>query len=457
MSRERISVALRRQWLAISRTVIETALLFALTFTASSFAQESMKNSTVVSGEVDYLVAGPDSSMFAGVLVPGPSIKFTIYVTTDKGNSWTERRNGLPNDGGSPVFSDTTNYVYATGDSGFYRSGVHDTAWVQVLSGGSGNVIQCVVGNSLGLLIAGTYGGQIYRSTDHGDSWQQTYYAVDTGAHTTGTVYSLAIIKPSDIIAAISAYRGPSWMVRSTDGGSNWVKFYPQQGPVDFNRLWINAFTGSVFGTELSGGGLYRSTDDGTTWTLRDSTFVIYTSSSIAFDASGNLYASTNDGVSVSSDEGVHWQNINQNLPFIGAQSIAVGLDGYLYVAEGDSGVWKSTAKVPAANGGWENVVKVTSINNHGSNNPDHYALYQNYPNPFNPTTTISYDLSSSGFVSLKVYDVLGRELETLVNEHQNVGKHFVKFNASSLPSGVYFFRLQAGTFIEARKLTVLK
>ena len=458
MSTERISIGLRRQSNKISGLLIEIPLFWALTFAVSCFAQDSTTRTTSVLGEVDYLVGGPGSSMFAGVLVPGPSIKYTIYVSTDGGNSWTERSDGLPADGGAPVFSDTVNYVYATGDSGLYRSGVHDTAWIQVLSGGSGNVIECVAGNSLGFLLAGTYDGQIYRSTDHGGSWQQTYFAADTNERTTGTVYSLAVTKHGDIIASVMAYRGPIWMVRSTDGGVNWIKFYPQPGAYVFDNLIVNPLTGSIFGMPLLPDiYLYRSTDYGTTWTVPDSAIELRGYSPVALDATGNLYASLTEGVSISSDEGVHWQNINQNLPFMGALSIAVGLDGHLYVAEGDSGVWRSAQRVPAENGGWENVVKVTSVNNHGSSNPDHYTLYQNYPNPFNPTTTISYDLSSSGFVSLKVYDVLGREVETLVNEHQNVGKHFVKFSANNLPSGVYFFRLQAGTFIEARKLTVLK
>jgi hypothetical protein len=85
------------------------------------------------------------------------------------------------------------------------------------------------------------------------------------------------------------------------------------------------------------------------------------------------------------------------------------------------------------------------------------YALSQNYPNPFNPSTTISYKIPKSGFVSLFVYDALGREVQTLVNEEKTQGKYSVEFKASNLPSGVYFYTLRAGEFISIRKMIVVK
>lgn len=90
-------------------------------------------------------------------------------------------------------------------------------------------------------------------------------------------------------------------------------------------------------------------------------------------------------------------------------------------------------------------------------NTPSRFELFDNYPNPFNPSTTIDYNLSVSSLVSLKVYDVLGREVKTLVNERQDAGSHSVEFNADSLPSGVYFYRIQAGENTATRKLVLLK
>ncbi|HUI30988.1 MAG TPA: S8 family serine peptidase [Candidatus Acidoferrales bacterium] len=88
---------------------------------------------------------------------------------------------------------------------------------------------------------------------------------------------------------------------------------------------------------------------------------------------------------------------------------------------------------------------------------PTVFALYQNYPNPFNPTTIINYQLAMNSFVTMKVYDVLGREVKTLVSERQTAGNHAARFDARSLPSGVYFCRLEAGSFSDTKKLLLLK
>lgn len=86
------------------------------------------------------------------------------------------------------------------------------------------------------------------------------------------------------------------------------------------------------------------------------------------------------------------------------------------------------------------------------------YALEQNYPNPFNPSTVINYELKTAGFVTLKVYDILGREVAALVNGYQNAGTHKVNFNASSLSSGVYIYRIQAGeNFSESKKMILMR
>jgi hypothetical protein len=122
------------------------------------------------------------------------------------------------------------------------------------------------------------------------------------------------------------------------------------------------------------------------------------------------------------------------------------------------SGVWR----VPLAELGI-----VSSINLSSSGIPDRFNLEQNYPNPFNPTTNIQFSIASaqSGSASggnrqltiVKVYDVLGREVATLVNEVKEPGTYTVKFDGSNLASGVYFYRLLAGTYVETRKLLLLR
>ncbi len=88
---------------------------------------------------------------------------------------------------------------------------------------------------------------------------------------------------------------------------------------------------------------------------------------------------------------------------------------------------------------------------------PDKYALHQNYPNPFNPSTQISFDLTKAGHVSLKVFDLLGREVQTLVDEVQPAGTHSITFDGTGLPSGIYLYRLQAGDFTMTKKMVLLK
>jgi len=85
------------------------------------------------------------------------------------------------------------------------------------------------------------------------------------------------------------------------------------------------------------------------------------------------------------------------------------------------------------------------------------YQLSQNYPNPFNPTTSINYSIPKSGLVTLKVFDILGKEVAKIVNEFKNAGNHEVDFNASSLSSGVYFYRIESGDFIDTKKMFLLK
>ena len=86
-----------------------------------------------------------------------------------------------------------------------------------------------------------------------------------------------------------------------------------------------------------------------------------------------------------------------------------------------------------------------------------HYSLNQNYPNPFNPSTRISYSIPSQSHISLKLYDVLGREVAILMNKEQPVGNYEVEFDASDLTSGVYFYRIQAGDFVETKKMVLMK
>jgi hypothetical protein len=147
-------------------------------------------------------------------------------------------------------------------------------------------------------------------------------------------------------------------------------------------------------------------------------------------------------GVFFSTDTGATWK-------YAGLESIFVNQ----LVSYGDS------TYVATNNGLYiltRTAVPVTSVQQVG-NVPMTFALFQNYPNPFNPTTVISFQLTTKSRVTLKVYDILGREVQTLVDGALDIGLHQVSFDASRFASGIYFYRIQAGNFTATKKLMLLK
>lgn len=98
-----------------------------------------------------------------------------------------------------------------------------------------------------------------------------------------------------------------------------------------------------------------------------------------------------------------------------------------------------------------------TKVNFTGNELPVTYELFQNYPNPFNPSTTIRYQVPEDGVVSLRIYDILGKEVKTLVNEQKTVGKYEISFDASGFASGVYIYRIQVNDFVSVKKMMLLK
>jgi Tol biopolymer transport system component len=99
----------------------------------------------------------------------------------------------------------------------------------------------------------------------------------------------------------------------------------------------------------------------------------------------------------------------------------------------------------------------ITDVDDENTEGPLTFQLYQNYPNPFNPSTTIKYTIESQCALSLRIYNVLGNEIKILVNEEKPIGNYEIEFDASSLSSGVYFYKLQAGSFVETKKMVLVK
>lgn len=188
---------------------------------------------------------------------------------------------------------------------------------------------------------------------------------------------------------------------------------------------------------------------DGSTWTAYGTSNSALTNADInalAIDTAGNKWVGTKAGLG--KFDGTNWAIYttgNSGLPSMVIQSLAIDSHGNKWIGT-DNGLAIFN----------ENGV-VNGVKHKPNQTPASFSLSQNYPNPFNPSTSISYELSANSYVSLKVYDVLGREVRTLVNERQSAGTHAVKFDGSGLSSGVYFYRLVAGAYVASRKLVLMK
>ena len=198
-----------------------------------------------------------------------------------------------------------------------------------------------------------------------------------------------------------------------------------------------NSFGSSFIKVDPSGNLIWSNSD-------ADSTFALMLHAKLIMDGNDNIYLAagtlTEMAVCKVSNDGSSAWTATMSGSY--ANDIVLGIDNNVYVVGGN------TAKIN--HGGVTSLIddKVT---------PDGFILEQNYPNPFNPTTTISFSIPSSSFISLKVYDILGKEVATLVNEEKQAGNYEVNFDAASLSSGTYFYRLQAGNIIATKKLLLVK
>ena len=158
-----------------------------------------------------------------------------------------------------------------------------------------------------------------------------------------------------------------------------------------------------------------------------------------------NIFAGTDGGVFLSTNNGSSWNSVNSGLTNTIVSGLAISGNN-IFAGIWGGGVWRRSLSE-----------MITGIENKQNNLPTSFSLQQNYPNPFNPITTINYSISQASFVTIKVYDVLGKEVATIVNGNKPVGNYSVEFDASKLVSGIYFYRLQAGNFTETKKLILIK
>ena len=157
------------------------------------------------------------------------------------------------------------------------------------------------------------------------------------------------------------------------------------------------------------------------------------------------LYVGTSDGgVWKSSNNGDNWSFFNDSLTATAIRGLRI-FNGYLWAASYNYGLWKRYVGYP------------TNIKTISSEISLKFDLFQNYPNPFNPTTIINFDIAKKGYVKLIIYDVMGREVTTLVNQKLNAGSYKIDWNGSNYSSGVYFYKLETSDFVQTKKMILLK
>jgi len=249
---------------------------------------------------------------------------------------------------------------------------------------------------------------------------------------------------PSILLRGVNVYEsiqydGVDW---STDFGRSWGRSLYL-----LSNAFINALAGNsnnVFAGGITG--VFRLSDSGANWIAVNNGLTDSNITALITDGD-SLFAGTVDGkVFFSPDNGSHWGNVSGGLSSGSITSFAI-CNGYLFAGGTHSGVWRRPlAEMTTA----VNERQVSSL-------PAQIDLRQNFPNPLATSTTISYTLPQSASVTLKIYNTLGEEVAIPVNGRENAGTHSVPFNASQLPMGIYFYRLQAGALTAEKKMFVVR
>ncbi len=447
------------------------------------------------------LAAYPDSTggmnLLAGTNGGG------IYLSTDNGNNWSVPGIGLPLAWVSalqvvPLPSGRTKLIAGTYSSGIYQSSDNGDSWRATARGLPNASVQALAMISAGpgdaRILAGTNGGGIFLSSDSGASWVDasagltnkqiaSFAASGDGARIFAGSFSDGVFLSTDngtswirmgqgptehLINALVELHGPGGrpysylylattegVFRSSNGGANWVPAGLPGQDVDALAIVSDGTGGKILvaGLDFSQG-VFLSTDNATTW-MPSSTSITDGAVDVFAAAGPDLYAGTVGGIREtgyvpgkvfhSTDGGASWKPISEGLMNTDIRALAVGAP-YLFAGIETGGVWRRPLSEV-----------MTSVANTRTDVPTRFTLYQNYPNPFNPSTTIKFELPKTSRVSLRVYDVIGREVSTLVDDERPAGKYEVQFKAQKLSSGVYFYRIEAGSYVDTRKLTILR
>jgi photosystem II stability/assembly factor-like uncharacterized protein len=342
-----------------------------------------------------------------------------VDCSTDSGRTYTPARNGLHDSGNgnkalfvAPLVMDPNNpTVLLAGGTSIWRTTNRAASWDSIRAPVLGNpkcsAIDIYKANS-NVIWIGYDNGLVSYTVNNGATWNDvgkpggSRFVTDIAINPTPTAYA-------EVMVTVGGYSGNNvWL--SSDNGSTWVP-RTGQAPDNLPAIQINTVRYHPLQTN-------------------------------------RVYVGTDLGVFASTDRGVHWNVAPQSLQNEGPANTPV-----------EELFWQGTTYLIAATHGRGmfrvNPLIVSVPEDAGT--PGTFALAQNYPNPFNPKTVVSFQTSVVSDVRLVVYDLLGREVAVLMNDRKMPGKYDIEFDASGLSSGVYFYRLTAGHFVECRKMVLMK
>ncbi len=300
-------------------------------------------------------------------------------------------------------------------------------------------------------------GNKVYYSTNNGVSWIQlgpalpfTVSRISVGRYTNPFAPVYAILESTT--DKIRYYDQPSntWVQRQASLPNNYFRKigqHPNNNNVCYAYTYYNLATDKIF----------KTTNRGVTWTniTGNLTPGMDITGVIPHPTNSNMvFAGSTTGMWKTTNNGANWYRWINGMPnMLEIQSIAFvdsTIAGKFYIAAGSYGrsIW-----VREANGD----DPLTGNNSNNNNIPKQYLLAQNFPNPFNPATTIAYDIPKASIVKMTIYDVRGKEMQVLVNENKTAGSYRVSWDASKFSSGVYFYKIEAGEFIETKKMMLVK
>ena len=355
-----------------------------------------------------------------------------VFRSIDNGTNWTNVRPGNIAIY-SLIFSSAN--LFAATPNGVYHSTDNGLSWIFPTKTFEASALAVSDTN----LFAGSYNEGVFLSRNNGMSWN----AVNSGLNP--HVYSLAVLD-TNLLAGVIGSLPPWGVFLSTTNGAQWSDTWTEVNEGMGYPVYSLAIANNNIFAGTENGGVFISANNGTSWNAANNGLIerdlYYLASYKQYIFAGS--SEYGYGVFVSTDNGYSWTNVGLTQTHI--SSLAVN-DKYLFAGTESGIIWKRPLSdmIP------------TSVENIENNVPTMFSLEQNYPNPYNPTTTIKYSVPRSCFVTIKIYDLLGKEISSIINENKSAGNYSVQYTAGKLANGVYFYRMHAGDFNETKKMLLIK